>query len=743
MKTYFQKNKTFIPIYKGGHKIHKDDLLITAVENKIYFVNTTTGKIENEVAYNNNISYFTEHSNELIVGLVDGSLIHANKTCKPHKTKVSFIAIIDSLIVTTSFDKTMKVMNEVFETISTVYCQNSPLNIKDSDRYIMTYDVEGNIYLYEKNGGNRYRFSLFNDVVNDICYYDDVIYVFYQNRICKVYFNKKIGRLQASIFLDNKKSEVSAGFLDYEVFDHTYNISDVIIIEDKIYAVGDVTKVFVFDLACKIIDTKCIRIAGIQANTLEFKHIDFANRFVLTTTEDEILYIDDNFEIKNIIIGNNDEITDFCIYNETIFIATNSGRLRYADVIEREEGQYAFIGHILEGHDEAIMCIKIHNTTMITASRDKKLKIWKIGEEPETGKRIKFIADLNIRLLDVIETHVESVHSCDLTSNIIASVSKDQTLQIFKYEPSVIQTFNKIVHTKEINYVKICEERNLIITASQDKTLKVFDLNGSEIRTLNGHRRGVWSFDIGKDILASCSSDETARVWSLTDFSCIKILEGFNSAILKVKLYGNDTKLIAAGMNGVLKTWDIKRNAITGTYNIHTDKIWALVYFDKTIVTGASDGTLSFLKDETDEKSHEIKKQENDKIQMKFEIEKSIKNKDFLNALAISYKFDNIDEIYRLVAECINNNCSVNAIFEIFENDNRKIIKALSKYVKYFRFANVNQMLIRECLRRKWISQRDEALSKAVEKNYNALHDLYIDLLGYEITFKHFTEKGI
>lgn len=124
-------------------------------------------------------------------------------------------------------------------------------------------------------------------------------------------------------------------------------------------------------------------------------------------------------------------------------------------------------------------------------------------------------------------------------------------------------------HEKDINTVALAPNDKIIATGSQDKTIKVslslltthcstrFYNHATFLRTgvyptfhicfthtavylqlwaypaltplasLSGHRRGVWCVEFSPvdQCLASCSSDRTVKLWSLTDYTCLKARE--------------------------------------------------------------------------------------------------------------------------------------------------------------------------------------------------------------------------
>lgn len=76
-----------------------------------------------------------------------------------------------------------------------------------------------------------------------------------------------------------------------------------------------------------------------------------------------------------------------------------------------------------------------------------------------------------------------------------------------------------------------------------DKTAKLWHINKRKMElgiagTLRGHKRGVWGakFATNEQTVATCSGDFTVKLFSLSDFSCLKTFSGHSFAVLTVRL---------------------------------------------------------------------------------------------------------------------------------------------------------------------------------------------------------------
>lgn len=144
--------------------------------------------------------------------------------------------------------------------------------------------------------------------------------------------------------------------------------------------------------------------------------------------------------------------------------------------------------------------------------------------------------------------------------------------------------------------------------------------------TFSGHRRGVWSvcFSPVDQLLASCSSDLTIKLWSLSDYSCIRTFEGHQHSVLRVSFLTKGLQLLSCCSNGNLKLWNIKNVECLNTIDAHTDKIncFLLNKLENQIITGSSDSEINIWKDVTEGR----KEEEQQKIEYNLRKSETLKN---------------------------------------------------------------------------------------------------------------------
>lgn len=356
------------------------------------------------------------------------------------------------------------------------------------------------------------------------------------------------------------------------------------------------------------------------------------------------------------ISGTHDDIIDlrYLLPDRSVMaLATNSEDIRIVSVSEPSDSTALvpseYFGQdiaLLRGHDDIIITLDVDwsGHWVATGAKDNTAKIWRVDPKNESytcwatfqghAESVSAVALPRIRPVDGSKAHTDPLNH---PPPFLLTGSSDQTIKRWEIprehqqrsKSGIRASYTRKAHDKDINAIDVSNNAQLFASASQDKIVKIWSIEEGEVQgILRGHRRGVWSVSFaplntpvlqgeqgsvsGKGVVITGSGDKTIKLWSLTDYTCLRTFEGHSNSVLKVTWLNipppeersKKPMLIAsAGGDGLVKVWDINSGENECTLDNHEDRVWALAVHPDTnmIVSGSGDSTVTFWKDTSTE----------------------------------------------------------------------------------------------------------------------------------------------
>ncbi|KAI0205390.1 WD40-repeat-containing domain protein [Astrocystis sublimbata] len=356
------------------------------------------------------------------------------------------------------------------------------------------------------------------------------------------------------------------------------------------------------------------------------------------------------------ISGTHDDIIDlrFLLPDRSLMaLATNSEDIRIVSVSNPGDSttivSSEYFGQdiaLLKGHDDIIITLDVDwsGHWVATGAKDNTAKIWRV--DPRTNsyicwttfqghaESVSAVAFPRVRPVDGSKAHADPLSH---PPQFLLTGSSDQTIKKWEIpkeqqngaKSGIRASYTRKAHDKDINAIDVSNNAQLFASASQDKVVKIWSIEEGEVQgILRGHRRGVWSVSFaplntpvlqgeqgsvsGKGVVITGSGDKTIKLWSLTDYTCLRTFEGHSNSVLKVTWLSippseersKKPMLIAsAGGDGLVKVWDVNSGENECTLDNHEDRVWALAVHPDTnmIVSGSGDSTVTFWKDTSTE----------------------------------------------------------------------------------------------------------------------------------------------
>ena len=358
---------------------------------------------------------------------------------------------------------------------------------------------------------------------------------------------------------------------------------------------------------------------------------------------------------------------------------------------------------LLKGHEDIIICLDVDwsGCWLATGAKDNTARLWRLDQ---TSSSYTCFATL--------KGHAESLGAIalprmgppagsaayakplDHPPTFLLTGSQDKTIKRWNISnASATHTeqrptraiYTRKAHDKDINAIDVNHNSTLFATASQDRTVKIWSVEEGEVQgVLRGHRRGVWSVMFApkdsptimgengpasgsRGIVLTGSGDKTAKLWSLTDYSCLRTFEGHTNSILKViwlnpvDSEGRDKRGIrvaTAGGDGLVKVWDANSAEGECTLDNHEDRVWALAVdrTTNTLVSGCGDGTITFWADTTSTTIAASAAASTARVEQEQQLQNLIHAKSYRSAIVLALQLNHPARLLALFTSVVNTN---------------------------------------------------------------------------------------
>ncbi len=278
---------------------------------------------------------------------------------------------------------------------------------------------------------------------------------------------------------------------------------------------------------------------------------------------------------------------------------------------------------LLKGHSDIIITLATDwsGHWLATGAKDNTAKLWRLDPAHEsytchatfTG-HAESIGAVTLPNAAPQPGSKEHEYPLDRPPKFLLTGSQDKTVKRWDVpsHPSKAPraAYTRKAHDKDINALATSYSISspLFASASQDRTVKIWDVEtGETVGVLRGHKRGVWSVAFSppgtpalttgasggasgaRGMAVTGSGDKTVRIWSLSDYSCLRTFEGHANSVLKVVWLplpaseqerggrgGRGVQVASAAGDGLVKVWDAQVGECAATLDNHIDRVWAL-----------------------------------------------------------------------------------------------------------------------------------------------------------------------
>ena len=205
--------------------------------------------------------------------------------------------------------------------------------------------------------------------------------------------------------------------------------------------------------------------------------------------------------------------------------------------LSSENSDYIFK---FEGHEFWVNClVKCNENFFASGSNDKTIRIWNYNERKE---------------IRTINAHSNIVDCLILLKNgNLCSGGDDNLIKIWNWKNGEL-IYEIKGHQNDIKCLHEFNEE-FLISGSDDKTIKIWE-NYQEKKNINGHNEAIVDLClIDENTFASGSFDFTIKIWDINSLDCLQTLDEHKDKITGIIKLKNKNILVSCSCDETVKVW--------------------------------------------------------------------------------------------------------------------------------------------------------------------------------------------
>ncbi|KAN0031724.1 hypothetical protein ACTFIV_005590 [Dictyostelium citrinum] len=242
-----------------------------------------------------------------------------------------------------------------------------------------------------------------------------------------------------------------------------------------------------------------------------------------------------------------------------------------------------FITKFITTHKNACRCAKFSwdGKFVATGSSDTSIKLLDVNKMRNYNQTKNETTEDSAPSRPVIRTfydHTMPINDLDFhpSAPILSSASKDGTIRFYDYKSSLKRSFKYIQDTHGIRSINFHPCGDLILAGTDHQMIRLYNVNTFQsftARKINEHHHGPINqvrFSLDGSIFASCSKDNTIKIWDSNNFSLISTLNSPHGGKepTTVQISRNQKYLLSCGRDSMIKLWEITSGRLI--YSINT-----------------------------------------------------------------------------------------------------------------------------------------------------------------------------